>query len=86
MLIPRPLESFFSSMTLSSFLAGDFAGDLAGVFLASWTGDLAGLLLKKTCILVPFSSISRNNFNNVSYLGVNEAFGVAAADGFNVEP
>ena len=48
MLIPSPLASFFSSMLLSSFLAGDFPGDLAGVLLSALSavvavGDLAGV-------------------------------------------
>ena len=44
MLIPSPLASFFSSMLLSSFLAGDFPGDFAGVLL----GDLASGLVVVT--------------------------------------
>ena len=43
-LIPRPLGSFFSSMVLSSFLAGDFPGDFAGVLAGDLASDFVGLL------------------------------------------
>ena len=43
MLIPSPLASFFSSMLLSSFLAGDFPGDFAGVLLGDLASGLVGV-------------------------------------------
>ena len=71
MLIPRPLESFFNSIDPSSFLAGDFPGDFAGVL----AGDFASFLVS--------AAFGANVFSVVlAAAGATSLAGPAAVVGF----